>query len=106
MTELRVYGLSSSGKKGSRKATAVGVDKVTQPGEIYGVEILRTGVRDRWVVSNYFGNLPDALECAAQYNRTHHTHAHGGDNLIARVICNVANKVEAAYEPPDWYLDA
>ena len=103
MSELRVYGMSSSSKKGSRKATAVGVDKVTEPGEIFGVEVLRTDVNDRWVVSNYFGSLADAKECAATYNRTDYTHAYGGGNVIARVICNVANKVEAAYEPPEWY---
>ena len=106
MPELRVYGLSSSGKKGSRKSTAVGVDKVTEPGEIYGVEVLRTGVRDRWVISNYFSSLTDAQECAATYNRTDHTHAHGGDNIIARVISNVENKVEAAYEAPAWYTNS
>lgn len=104
MPELRVYGLSSSGKKGSRKATAVGVDKVSRPGEIYGVEILRERVKNRWVISNYFGRLDDAKECAATYNRTDHFHAHGGKTLLARVVCNVANKVEAAYQPPDWYL--
>ena len=106
MPELRVYGLSSSGKKASRMSTALGVDKVTQPGEIYGVEVLRTRVWDRWVISNYFRSLTDAQECAATYNRTHHTHAHGGDNIIARVISNVDNKVEAAYEASAWYTNS
>lgn len=105
VSELRVYGLSSSGKKGSRKATAIGVDKVTHPGQIYGVEVLRTEVKDRWVISNYFSSLEDAKECAANYNRTDHTHAFGDKNWIARVVCNVANKVEAAYDPPAWYLE-